>query len=127
MKLHAKLKNMTLARMDSKGRALLLGFTPINGDDITLEIERDGLNSILSALYLFAHKSAEALPPAHTLPDVPLASVLLLPAEEIEIRTTDTGAVWVLTRTGALDTAVALPDPRTAKALGESLLARGTR
>ena len=124
MKIRLNVKNLTEAKMDEKGRAMLLRFGTYKGQhDVELEVELDSLSTMLKILYGYAALAGEHVPSPHTLPAVPLTNVLLLPAEEIEARTTAQGGVWLLTRTGALDTAVALPDPRAAQLLAQSLLA----
>lgn len=125
MNVRVNVKNLSEAKMDTQGRAMLLRFGKGGGQPaVELEVELDSVPTMLKILYGFAQLAGEHMPPAHTLPTVPLSSVLLLPAEEIEVRTTDTGAAWLLTRTGALDTALAFPDPRAAQLLGQALLDR---
>lgn len=117
-----KAANLVEAKMDTHGRAMLLGFKQPDDSIVRMEIELDFVPTMLKILYGYAKLAGEHQPPKQPLPAVPLDDVLLLPAEEIEIRTTPTGAIWFLTRTGRLDTAIAQPDPRAAMALGQKLL-----
>lgn len=124
MKIRLNLDHLQSARAEDQRRAVMLEFPQYKGQhDVTLEIDLEGARKMLTILYEFARTAGEFAPPQQSLPDVPLSSVLLLPTEEIETRATEAGGLWVLLRTGVLDTAVALPDPRAAQLLAHSLLA----
>lgn len=122
MKNLQKFSNLAEAKMDTAGRALLLGFKQDNGSLLHTELELDFVPTLLKILYGYAQLAGEHQPPKTPLPEVPLDDVLLLPAEEIEIRTTPTGAIWFLTRTGRLDTAIALPDFDAGRNLAKRLM-----
>lgn len=121
-KINLELGNLKSARMDTTGRALMLEFDPIGDKQVTLELTKEQLPGMVKILFGFAHAAGEFWPPAQNLPDVPLSSVQLIPGEEIDVRHTETGAVWLVFRTGVLCTAMALPDSQLVRALGQALL-----
>ena len=121
MKFIASARNLENLRMADNGRAALLQFRQQDGSTVGLEVERDMLPNLLSALMAFAKADGDRHPHPLPLPSTAPNEALLLPCEEIAAQTAPEG-LWVKLRVGSLDLAVAMPGKDAAKALGESLL-----
>lgn len=97
-----------------------LEFTDGTKEDV--EVLREDLRELLDAtLTICAHLGRKA-PEGRHIADTAPAQALLLPTEDIDVRTTESGAVWLLIRVGCQDLSVALPDPTAAEILGHKLL-----
>lgn len=114
-------RKLVAARVDTEHQAALLEFEQDDGSTAGLLVEKNTLPMLLRALYTFAKVDGEAHPPEQALAQTPASHAVVLPCDELATKTTQQGT-WLVSRTGSLDTAIALPDREAIKALAEALL-----
>jgi hypothetical protein len=116
-----RFKGFSDARANAQGLAALITFEFTDGTKLPIEFERASMAAVLRGFLnttsLMGDYAANPRPFLETTP----AQAVQIPTEDLHV-VTEGGAVWLFLRVGSEDLALALPDPRAARAVGQALL-----
>lgn len=107
---------------DVSGQAMLLNMEYADGSTEPLEVLRGDIPDLFRALLAACVGLGEIAPTIRPLVATTPADAVVVPADELHAVTVQSGSLWLMMRAGIQDFAFAFPDPRAARALGDSLV-----